>query len=92
MSTPYPNCTITFQEPFPRIEFSPQKKYYVRACIDQMPEQEIRIDKKQQLNTIDFLIRADKKLLNAIVQCDSEGNFAILKHSPQDDFFDLVEV
>ena len=89
---PYPpkNCRIVFREPFPRTEYSPQKKYYIKAHINGMPEQEIRIDSIGQLRFIDELIAQDRKLLNAVVIC-KEGKFSLLHHSPQLDFFGVVK-
>ena len=83
------NCTIVLREPFPRVEYSPYKKYYIRACIDGMPEVEMRMGAEQQLSIVDKLIREDGKLLNAKVVC-TDGQFTISEHSPQVDFFSLV--
>ena len=87
---PYPmhNSLITFREPFPRVEYSPYKKLYIRAEVNGV-EQEIRIDSNQQVKVIRELIRQDGKLLNAKVRCVN-GKFEIFAHSPQSDFFELV--
>lgn len=86
---PYPpkNSIITFREPLPRKEFSGRSiKYYIRANIALsdigLPEQEIRIVAKQQLDTIDALIKTDLKLTNAVVRCDNYSRFIVLQHSP----------
>ena len=94
MSIPYPpkNSTIVFREPFPRKEWSSnQLKYYIKVSIDDLPEQEIRIVKRQQRECMDYLIQVDLKLTNAVVDCDSQGRFTVLQHSPQTSFFDLVK-
>ena len=105
MTVSYPpkNSIITFREPFPRIErysvdrngikfIDPHStKYYIKVSIDDQPEKEIRIDRQQQLDVIDYLISVDEKLTSAEVRCDSQGRFVVLQHSPQEDFFDLVK-
>ena len=95
MSTPYPpkNSVITFLEPYPRVEkYNRTKWYYIKACVNGLPEQEIRMDKKQQLSVVDYLLQVDGKLTGAVVDCDSQGRFVVLQHSPQSDFFELAEV
>ena len=91
---PYPqkNSTITFREPCFRKEWTANKvKYYIKASIDGLPEREIRIVAQQQKNTMDYLLQVDKKLINAVVKCDSYSKFTVLQHSPQKDFFDMVK-
>ena len=56
-----------------------------------LPEQEIRIAKQQQKDVIDYLLKTDLKLTNAVVRADSQGRWVVIKHSPQEDFFDLVK-
>jgi len=91
-SIPYPskNSIIVFREPFYRKKISDNTKYYIRACVNGEPEQEIIISTKQQRAVVDQLIREDRKLTNAVVGCENK-NFVILKHSPQGDFFELVK-
>ena len=91
--SPPKNCEITFREPFFRKEFSGHNsvKYYIRASIDNNPEQEIRITYSQQKKIIDYILHTDLKLTNAVVKCDSYNRFTVLVHSPQEDFFDLVK-
>ena len=73
------NCELTFREPFYRIERSPHGvRYHIKASVNGLPEQEIRISKKQQLDVIDSLIGNDKKLLNAVVEVDESGAFSII--------------
>ena len=91
---PYPlkNSTIVLREPFPKREWTgSQLKYYIRATVNDTPEQEIRIVKKQQIEIMDYLILVDKKLTNAIIRCDSYGRFVVERHSPASDFFYLVD-
>jgi len=91
--TPYPskNCDIVFREPFARVSFEPEKKYYIRAIVNGTPEQLIRINAKQQISVMDELVRKDKKLLNACVKC-IDGNFFVTCHSGQGDFFEAVDI
>ena len=56
-----------------------------------LPEQEIRIVKQQQKDVIDYLLKTDLKLTNAIVRSDSQGRWVVMRHSPQEDFFDLLK-
>lgn len=86
---PPENCIITFREPFPRKEFSPDKIYYIRARIDSMPEMEIRIVKEQQMEVMDELIAQDKKLTCARVAC-IDGEFIVVSRSPQSDFLEMI--
>ena len=91
---PYPqrNSIITFREPFYRQEvFEDKIKYYIRACINSDPEQEIRVAARQQREVMDLLIKQDLKLTNAVVRNSDNGLFSILDHSPQIDFFSLVK-
>ena len=91
-SIPYPslNCVIVFREPFPRVDMYEGKKwYYVRAIIDDQPECQIRFNKLSQLRFIDNEIIIHKKILNAVIKCIN-GEFTIVSHSPQVDFFDMV--
>ena len=86
---PYPpkNCEIIFREPFFRREWSVnQVKYYIKASINGLPEQEIRIARRQQMDILDYLIKVDLKLTGAIVRCDALGRFTVIRHSPASDF------
>jgi len=89
MGLPYPekNSVILFREPFPRKDGD---KYIVKACVDSGHEQDIRMDMKQQKDMVDYIVKVDLKLTNAVVRCDAEGRFVLEKHSPQSDFFDKV--
>ena len=93
-SVPYPpsdrDCIIVFREPFSRIKMEPNKKLYIRAIIDNEPEQEIRMVSKQQVDFIEKLIKEDGKILNAKVN-SIKGMFELIERSPQEDFFDLVK-
>ena len=40
---------------------------------------------------MDDLLKTDKKLTDAVIRCGYRCRFEILLHSPQEDFFDLVE-
>ena len=103
ISYPPKNSVITFREPHFRREFSVNiTKYYIRACITlgatevgengiALPEQQIRVVKQQQKDIMDYLLKVDQKLTNAVVRCDSYARFTVLAHSLQDDFFDLVK-
>jgi len=90
---PYPekNCTIVFRQEFPRLEYSPERKYYIKAIVNGGPEREIRIDAVQQLAVMDKLIREDKKLLNACVKV-IDGQFYVVTRSPQKDFFEAIDL
>ena len=88
---PYPpkdNCEITFREEFPKVEYSPDKKLYIRAVVNAR-EGELRMSSQQQIRTVENLIKEDGKLLNAKVKVEN-GEFIVLEHSPQADFFSLV--
>ena len=104
MISPPKNSRITFTEPFYRREFSGNKlTYYIEASIEDtstpeiverkvvLPEQELRIVSQEQQELMDYILLVDRKLLNAIVRCDALGRFTCLRHSPQEDFFDLVK-
>ena len=89
---PPKNSTIIFKEPFFRKELSGrQVKYYIKAVVDDMPEQEIRVTREQQRETMDYLLKSDMKLTNAVVGCDNMCQFKVVLHSPQKDFFGLVK-
>ncbi len=99
--TPYPKkgSVITFREPFPQVEvtnrngnpMSPKRVYYIKAIVDDHPERKIRMDAVQQMRIVDYLIRVDKKLTNAVVEVNGWGDFVIKSHSPQEDFFNLTK-
>ena len=88
VSYPPKNCLIIFREPFPRVEFSPDRKLYIRAMVNAR-EGELRIASQQQIQVMEQLVKEDGKLLNAVVKVEN-GKFVILKRSPQSDFFSLV--
>ena len=91
--TPYPpkNADIVFRQEFPRLEYSPERKYYIRAIVNGSPEKEIRIDAVQQLAVMDKLLAKDRKLLNACIKV-IDGQFFIVTHSPQADFFEAIDL
>ena len=84
------NSTIEFLEPFPR----KIGNYYINAIVTKSENssvKELKIEKRQQKEIIDYLISVDRKLLCAVVYCDNFGNFIIKRHSPQLDFLELIE-
>ena len=87
------NSVIVFREPFPCKEYydGRVRKYHIKATVDDLPEQEIRIAAHQQRHIMDQLVEEDGKLTNAVVWNSSIGEFHIVEHSPQLDFFSLVE-
>ena len=91
-SIPYPpkNSLITFREPFYSKEWNGYKmRYYIKASVDGGPESEMRVAARQQMELMDYILQVDLKLTNAVVDCDSQGRFTVLQHSPQGDFFDI---
>ena len=92
--TPYPkkNTIITFLEPYPRRgTYGSRTTYYIKASVNGLPEQETRISSRQQRETIDYLLKVDQTVLNAVVRVNENMFFSILEHSPQGNFFDLLE-
>lgn len=91
---PYPSrdetTEIVFRESFPKVVYEPYRTYYIKVSMGNGYEGQIRMKAKQQLAVIDELITRDKKILNASV-ISADGVFRILSHSPQSDFFSLVE-
>ncbi len=91
---PYPpvntDTIIIFREPFPEIRYEPRKRFYIRAIMGNGPEQEIRIAARQQLRTIEQLLKEDRKILNAKVLC-RKGKFEVLERSPQTDFLSILK-
>ena len=85
---PPSNCLITFREPFPRVEYTPYRKLYIRAMINAR-DGEIRIESQQQIKVMEKLIKEDGKLLNAKIKVEN-GVFTVLQHSPQSDFFSII--
>ena len=85
---PPKNSILTFREPFLKTVPGESVKC-ILACVDDT-ERLVKIEEEQQLDIIDYLLLTDKKLTNAVVDCDSQGRFTVLRHSPQEDFFDLV--
>lgn len=96
-SVPYPKegQTITFLEPFPRKDFDWGYKvcYYIRVNIlyesgRVKNDTLIRIKKKQQISILDWLLKQDKKLTQAVVKCMPGKTFMPISRSYQTDFFD----
>jgi hypothetical protein len=96
MSVPYPppNCRIKFAEQSFRSEFYHGRQWiYTKAVIDnilpdftRMLEQEIRMDKLQQVVFMRQLINKDRTIFNAVVGCKN-GLFWLISHSPQSKLF-----
>ena len=58
---PYPpkdNCEITFREEFPKVEYSPDKKLYIRAMVNTR-EGELRIASHQQIKVVEHRVRLE---------------------------------
>jgi len=56
-----------------------------------MPESDLEIEQDDQKEIVDYILEVDRKLTSAVVRCDSQKRFVVLQHSPQSDFFDMVE-
>jgi len=92
MISPPKDSTIIFREPYPMKRFSGHTvKYYIRVSIDGGKECEVCIRNQKQQDLIDYLIKVDLKLTSAVVRNDTYGRFTVLRHSPQIDFFEVVE-
>jgi hypothetical protein len=98
MSVPYPpkDCRITFTEQSFRSEFYRGRQWiYTKAIIENnalplsmmfMPEQEIRMDKLQQVVFMTNLLNKDGTIFNAVIGC-KHGIFWLIAHSPQRKLF-----
>ena len=78
---------IVFREPFP---VKDNNAYYINAIVNYKPEKNIRINDTRIQKIMDFLVKHDKKLTNAILFIHDK-HYTILKHSPQSDFFDMID-
>jgi len=78
---------ITFLEPFPRYM---DDKYIIDVALNDK-RHVIRTKCKQHKEIIDELIKTDKKLTGATVKCTDHGEFVVISHSPQEDFFNMVK-
>jgi hypothetical protein len=77
---------IEFLDPFPEYI----DEWYIMRVVINGTVRNVRTDNKQHQDIIDSLLETDKKLTGATVRIDKYGCFDIVKHSPQDDFFDIM--
>ena len=87
---PTRNAEIIFRSAFPKKERSPNK-YYTRAVVNGGTETLYRTSSVMLMRIMDKLIEGDKKMLNAVVKLDGDGNTEIVEHSKQEDFFELID-